>query len=288
MTEFEQIMQRQQEWAKSRSLNLIGSAGDRGVKNYTQTLDDNLFEPLTDAARSSFSRGSGNEIVSTPEHTAKMQAIHSSSALGVNVFGYWQRLGQYAEIASACGLCASGDCPCTGITFEAQHPIPGVERIPPHLDMQFENGKGHPQRVFAIESKFSEPYSPRGHGGLNPTYLGIKPLWQSLPELHRLAQDIEGEDHVFSYLHAAQLIKHILGLSAAYGQQGFKLLNLWYRVEGEASVKHQLEIETFAKAAAADGIDFQSLTYQEVFETLQRNLPARHNDYLTYLKSRYF
>ena len=109
MDVYHQIIVRQQEWAKRRGIILIGSAGERGEKNYTSTLSENLFEPLSEAAKESFGHGNGNETVGTPTHTAKMQALHSSSALGVNVFHYWQSNRQFGEIAAACGFCKKVD-----------------------------------------------------------------------------------------------------------------------------------------------------------------------------------
>jgi hypothetical protein len=47
-----------------------------------------------------------------------MQALHSSSALGVNIFQYWQDIDQVSVIAAACGFCQSGNNISKKIVFE--------------------------------------------------------------------------------------------------------------------------------------------------------------------------
>jgi len=283
----EYILEKQHLWAQSRGLTLIGSAGMRGVKNYTQTLDENLLEPLTDKACTSFSQGSGNETQSTPEHTAKMQALHSSSALSVNVFQYWQRVEQFDMIASACGFCSQNTCPSENLIFEKKFPIHGVPRIPPHMDAAFQNKEGSQYDWFAVECKFSEAYSPWKHGGLHPAYLQLTDQWKSLPILQKFAQTISPDDGEFVHLHVAQLIKHILGLSDACGKTGFKLLYLWYDVPGEEGRLHRQEVEQFTTLTEDDDVAFHTMTYQDLIRSLDRICNPEHKEYIAYLKERY-
>jgi hypothetical protein len=51
--------------------------------------DDNLFEPLLSEVKGNFEEADGGELSGKP---CKMQAVHSSSALGVNIFQYWKRI----------------------------------------------------------------------------------------------------------------------------------------------------------------------------------------------------
>jgi hypothetical protein len=101
MKAHEYIIAKQTQWALNRGIQLIGSEVSRGRPAYTPELNQNLFDPLSLDIRKSFEQGDGNEISGNP---AKMQAIHSSSALSVNVFQYWQRIEQESIIASACGF----------------------------------------------------------------------------------------------------------------------------------------------------------------------------------------
>jgi len=87
MNGYQYILAKQTEWAKNRGLDLIGSQENRGRLAYTTDLDSNLFQPLLPEVHTSFSTGDGGELGSFGL-PGKMQAIHSSSALGVNVFQY--------------------------------------------------------------------------------------------------------------------------------------------------------------------------------------------------------
>jgi len=83
---YEYIISKQIQWAKNRNIPLIGSEGKRGRDTYTLDIDRNLFEPLLDENRDQFLQGNGQEILGSQDKPAKMQALHSSSALGVNIF----------------------------------------------------------------------------------------------------------------------------------------------------------------------------------------------------------
>ena len=105
MNGYEYILTKQIQWAMNRDISLIGSKGLRGRKAYTPQLHQNLFQPLEPHVRASFEKGDGSEIIGVHANPAKMQAVHSSSALSVNIFQYWQKIGQVPLIAAACGFC---------------------------------------------------------------------------------------------------------------------------------------------------------------------------------------
>ncbi len=101
----------------------------QGIKvdedGYTRCLNDNLFVPLSHKSGAEFGSGSGDELGS--ENTrGKMQALHSSSALVVNVFEYW-RSRNVGFIAQACGAFKYA----TSLHFERTFPT-GLGGIPPH------------------------------------------------------------------------------------------------------------------------------------------------------------
>ena len=68
------------------------------------TAQIHLFEPLERTVREDFEKGDGNELKG---HPAKMQAVHSSSALSVNIFQYWLKNKQVSVIAAACSCNSS-------------------------------------------------------------------------------------------------------------------------------------------------------------------------------------
>ncbi len=283
----ETILSKQIQWAHNQNIDLIGSKGTRGRLAYTRELDLNLFMPLMDSVRHSFERGDGSEITGSPESPAKMQALHSSSALGVNVFQYWQSINQVPAIASACGFCRKGNLSPQSIVFEEKYPIDGMTRIPPNIDVVIHNSEASRYKRFVIESKFSEPFQSWGGKGLKPAYLRLDEIWADLPELHQFAQTISPQNNTNKHLDTAQLIKHILGLKSRFKKGEFKLLYLYYDAFGEEGAAHRREIEAFTKIARSDGVHFSALSYQELIIRLANGYRQDHLTYVKFLTKRY-
>lgn len=104
MTGLEFIKSKQQNWAKRQGFELVGGTiPDKGEKNYLYDLTDNLFEPLSDENLIYYGSGDGNETKDGKIRLAKMKALHSSSALVVNMFQYWQGK-ENTPLLYACGL----------------------------------------------------------------------------------------------------------------------------------------------------------------------------------------
>lgn len=288
MRAYEYIFAKQIQWGKNKEIPLTGSKGARGRLAYTKLLEKNLFEPLLPEIRECFLGGDGNEILGSLNSPAKMQAVHSSSALGLNIFQYWHRIGQATLITAACGLCRKGTSSSFEVAFEKKYPIDTKFAHPPNIDVVFQPSDPSKCRTFAIECKFTEPYSSQGHGGLKPKYMTLDPLWEDIPRIHALAKTICPMDDRFSYFHAAQIIKHILGLKKALGKNGFSLLYLWYDVPGREGVAHRDEVDTFADIAETDGLKFHSLSYQELIVRMCKECGADHGPYLKYITERYF
>ena len=285
------IIERQRLWAERQGIRLGSSLRHaeseedraRGAKTRVYDLHDNLFEPLMDEARQEFEAGDGGEL-NVNSGDGNMYAVHSSSALCCNLFHYWRRTGQFSPMAQACRL------PSTGIQhvrFEVKHRIADRFDRAPNLDVEFGYGASNRLRASAIECKFGEPFG-REHQGLRKAYLEEPSLWQDLPGCQELAIQISPEDRRFKHLHAAQLLKHVLGLKNSYGKEGFRLLYLWYAVPGSQGVQHAQEIEEFTAIAVRDGILFQSLTYQQVIARLASDHRETHRAYIDYVTERYF
>ncbi len=281
------ILARQTSWAENRNISLIGSKGLKGKRNYTPELNLNLFEPLSIEVKESFLKGDGNEISGSSGNPAKMQAVHSSSVLGVNIFHYWQNIGKAPEIAAACGFCKPGNDVSQKIIFEDKYPIDSAFAFSPNIDVVIHNEPSCQYKCFAVECKFSEAYGSMKHGGLKSAYLEIESLWRDIPNLKNLAESISPDDNQFDFLHPAQLIKHILGLKQAYGQNGFRLLYLWYDVPGKEGALHQEEIDVFSLVAQADKVKFHALSYQKLISRLNQRCRADHGEYISYITERY-
>jgi hypothetical protein len=288
MNAHEYIVARQVNWAVNRGIDLVGSQEVRGKKTYTECLADNLFEPLMPEVRSSLLAGDGNELEGNHHRPAKMQAVHSSSAIGINLFQYWQRIDQAPVMAATCGFCNNGNCTSEKIVFEEKYPINMSFAIAPNIDVVFHNSPSFKYQRFAVECKFTEVYGGRQHGGLKPVYLELEDLWQDIPRLKELAHTISPNDTAFSYLHPAQLMKHILGLKKAFGKTGFRLLYLWYDTLGKEGYDHRCEICRFAKTAITDGIKFHVLSYQELISKLVQEHRIGHPAYIAYISERYW
>jgi hypothetical protein len=286
MNGYQYILAKQTEWAKNHGLDLIGSKVNRGRPMYTINLDHNLFQPLLSDVRTSFSDADGSELGSSGL-PGKMQAIHSSSALAVNVFQYWKSILEVPEIATACRLCRGGSKVSYDIQFEEKNPINDSFRRHPNIDVVIHNKPDAKIQRFAIECKFSEAYGSFKHAGLKKKYLDCVDIWDDIPKLRASAQRISPDDNKFKHLHPAQLIKHILAMKRQFGRRGFRLLYLWYDVLGQQGKHHRDEVEAFADVAKGDGINFHSLTFQELIISLANKLRSDHNEYVRYLTERY-
>ncbi len=267
-----QILRQQQGWAANWKIAV--------PSGYTESLDANLFQALHSDTLAEFQRGSGDELGGNGRR-GKMQALHSSSALAVNVFDYWRRRS-LAWVAGALSLTSEP----LSLRFEVQFPT-GLPGNPPNLDLAFVLAD---QRTAAVESKFTEPYAhakqavpfkltyfPTGNG-----------LWHdcALPRCQKIADRLHRRELQFEYLNAAQLIKHVLGLAQpSVGQ--FILFYLWYSVPSEEARQHGEEINAFADEIGSE-LDFRALTYQELFSAARRDLGAEHAAYLSYVGERYF
>lgn len=280
----EYIISNQIQWAYRNNIVLIGSKGNRGRKAYTKKLDDNLFKPLMIEVRDNLKKADGGELSGNP---CKMQAIHSSSALGVNIFQYWKKINQIPAIAVTCRFCSTGNISSQDVNFEVKFPISEKFLRSPNIDVVINNSPESRFKVFAIECKFSEAYYSRRHSGVSPKYIGLNKVWNNMPNLSKLAKEISPDDNRFIRLHPAQLIKHILGLKEKFGKNKFRLLYLWYDTIGPESAKHHKEIDEFTKITKADGIYFHAMSYQDLIIKLAKNYRETHRDYIDYITGRY-
>jgi hypothetical protein len=285
MNAVEQIISKQIEWANNKEIELIGSQGTRGRRVYTTKPRENLFQPLTSLARKDLEGGDGGELKGTEKRPAKIQALHSSSALGINLFDYWRNSTDLSIITSSCGISKKGRVFSGDIRFEQKLPIDERFRFAPNIDAVILPHSG-PFKCYAIECKFTEAYSSRGHGGLDSKYFDNENVWKGLITLRQLADVISPDDQRFQFLHAAQLIKHILGLNRRYGKSNYRLLYLYYDALGEPGFYHRQEVDEFTQVARSDGVTFHHITYQELITRLAQ-YREQHTEYVRYLTERY-
>lgn len=272
-------------FAQNNSIKLRSKKKNKGAAFYTEKMDDNLFIPLTAEIIQQFNEADGNELkASYSGDLPKVQAVHSSSAIVVNIFTYW--LNDPIPLAIACKLC-SPKTQCTlSMEFEVKVPISDGFHRHPNLDVLFRVGGKSRFLAFGVESKLSEPFSGRGHKGLNPVYLADE-FWTGLPNLRELAGRLSPIDHEFRHLDVIQLLKHILGLSRGFKRR-FKLLYLYWDGLGPEGALHQTEIARFSQVAKLDKVVFRALSYQDLVDRLAHKHRKAHEDYIKYIISRYF
>jgi hypothetical protein len=256
-----------------QQLNWASRAGLRpDSRGYLDHYELNLFQRLSHLAKAAFADGSGSELLPSENRPAKMAALHSSSALAVNAFDYWsdKPLGIIAD-----ALQIKPD-PAI-VRFEEKFPT-GLGGTPPNLDLAFYYSDDH---IAGIESKFTEAHFKAKY------FPADSALWSQvgLPNAQCLAAALYRQEHVFRYLDAPQLLKHMLGLAtAARGKSS--LCYVFFDSSGRESSIHRQEIEAFANRIGSD-ISFNWCTYQEVFLRLRSLLGAEHHSYISYLTDRY-
>jgi hypothetical protein len=213
---------------------------------------------------------------------AKMRALHSSAALAVNVFDYWtdrpkEPLWRALSIKDA-----------TDFLFEEEFET-GLPGTPPTLDLAVRRPDG---ASVGVESKFTEWLTrrPKNEEPLKQKYFdGGCRRWEDvgLPRCQELAESLHTAGTRYEYLHAAQLLKHCLGLATQQLKTRVALLYLFYDAPGKESATHHSESRAFGDAIAED-LDFSVLTYQDLFRRLCRERTCDSSEYLDYLAERYF
>lgn len=273
-----QLLEQQRRWAVSAGLTV-------DIRGYALTPDENLFQPMSARAASAFAAGGGSELLGRNAAPPKIQALHSSAALAVNVFDYWSEQ-DLAPVGRALDLPARS----TLLEFERQFPT-GLGGTPPNLDLTLTTGAGW---VTGVESKFSEwltpklpgrqlfkeKYFPKGDGSLG--------RWArvELPRCQALAEDLDAGGTHFRYLDAAQLLKHVLGMASMYPGR-FSLYYVYFDFLGPESGEHGAEVLQFQELVGSE-VGFQWATYQTLFARLSEGAEASHDRYLAYLRTRYF
>lgn len=255
------------------------AAGKPGVEDgYFATPKMNM-PWLTDGIRAEIDEGDGGEF-SEKARKPKIAALHSSSALGVNFFGYWHGR-DWPELAEVLEI----SHPIGNPRFERKFPT-GIGPKSPNLDVVLSGAN----ELVAIESKFTEWLGTAGKKALREPYLADKDgLWKKvgLPVAQRVAETyLEGPG--FSMLDVPQLLKHLLGVATQNPSGKWQLKLVWFGPLSDAALEMKDEIGRFRKMLGKDATRFSDVTYQDLWVALKPRLGGRHRDYAAYLDSRYF
>jgi hypothetical protein len=250
------------------------------ARGYLVEVRSNLRDALSPDTEAALNRGSGSELRDQPGRAAKMRALHSSSALAVNVFDFWSAR-DLDRVLAALGVEGRG----TGLSFEEKLPT-GARGTPPHLDVVIRLEDG---RLVGVESKFTEWMTAKRDiaASLAPYVDGEASSWSrvGLHASHRLVTAVRAGSETFLHLDVPQLLKHALGLHRA-ASSGWYLRYVYFDAPGAARRAHASEIARFERAVG-DELRFRALSYQEFVASLG---PARGESeaaYLGYLRHRY-
>jgi hypothetical protein len=268
-----ELERQQRRWAEIAGV-------EHDARGFVRDCDANLRVPMSAATRAAFARGS--ELAPRGRQPARIAALQSSAALVANVFDHWSGRDA-APLVAALGLAADT------ATLAFEEPLAtGVEGDPPTSDVVLRFATG---RVVAIESKFGEWLVRRASNkaDLKPKYFPPgRELWSEvgLPRCQSLAEDLRAGRERFKHLHAAQLLKHALGLARAIGGGDFELRYLYYEWPRGPAAVHRDELERFARRVGAEA-RFSASTYQDLFRALAADARV-DSSYVAYLRARYF
>jgi hypothetical protein len=270
MNDCDFIKAHQRAWAGQKGLSL-------DADGYCACVDDNIFQRLSAGARSDFGSGDGGEL-GKEGGRGKIRALHSSAALACNWFDYW-RSRDLQPLSRAFGV------PVQFSTLSLEQKFPtGLGRFSPNLDVLLTCSDGS---LFAIESKFMEPYTTsKGKTYLKPEdFPKVRSLWTDagLPGCQAIAESLRQgqQDDFHNVLDAAQLLKHILGL--ALSGHKWLLCCLWFEVPGLLADQHRRELKTFTTKMGADAVHFSALTYQELFTRMLPFMGQENSEYIGYV-----
>jgi hypothetical protein len=196
-------------------------------------------------------QGDGNEL------KEKFRAAHSSSALAINTFAPFKTHLDVLRLPGGSGF--------DYLHFEQKCPHGLLGRRSPNIDVLADGPS-----VVAVESKLLEPLS-KHTAKFSPAYpAGItdercQTAW--FEEMERLIDD---EDR-YSWLDAAQLVKHAFGITHTFPGKPATLLYLFWEPSNTKAhpffAEHRAEVTRFAASVDGGGPKFVAMSYPELWES---------------------
>lgn len=243
---------------------LLDNSPTRHTDGYVADFTDNIIPTVSvDDFFDDLNNGDGNELKS------KFKALYSSSALGVNFFGFFKRhLDKFSIL---------GESDFTVGQFEKKLPT-GLKGTSPNLDFYLESDKC----IIGIESKFLEPLTPK-QPNFSASYSDsfLDNLDNGLPKIVNHYR----EHNAATLLDTAQLIKHSIGLLNNKGDKRAKLIYVYWEPLNADDFyeyrQHKNELLDFAdRIKIVSGISFHHMTYLDFY-----NLFANDNFFMQHLSN---
>ena len=262
------IRAQQRSWAESRGIEL----DDDGLVGEAAA---NLLAPLSAETERQLSQDPTRPL-GEPGKPGALLRVDSTCALLCNVFDHW-RDRQLGVMAGLCGA----DPRSTALHFRPE--LAGGARRP---DLLLAPGDGdNGARPTAVIASFCEPYgdvdrSPPSSPEDDPG------RWGGLPGCAHLARDLRNNPDRFHTLAVGGIVDCAAALHQRFGARGFRLLYLWYPVEGAAADRHREELDRLRLRIGGE-IDFEVRSWQGLFASLQSRY-REDTGYAAYLAARYF
>ncbi len=215
-----------------------------------------------DRVRAALAAAGGNEIES-----GKLDSPESSAALAVNAFGWFiQRPSDLPSFPPLADL----DWPSHLVDVERQMRFPWRGGRHPWLDAAVETAT----HLIGVESKRFEPFRDAKTVSLSDAY--DRDVWgDGMAPFTVMRDALRSGDVAFTYLDAAQLVKHAFGLVTEGNRIGKVPVLLYLYAEPstrgtsaitpEALARHRAEIADFATAVAGAAVRFAACSYREWF-----------------------
>jgi len=247
--------------------------------SYAETPADNLVPTVCERDfREDLAAGDGNELEDSGTRPAKFCAAHSSSALCVNVFGYFRHRPKLLTLPGCDNF--------TECQFERKLST-GIST--PNLDFLASG----PDQTVCLESKCTEPLSEKT-AKFSPRYQAVvealaEPCWRSLYE------SVLDDPGLFSRLDVAQLIRHYLGIRCSLSSEkrtNRLIYAYWQPLDWNRFPEfseHAAEVERFTRAIQDSTVRFQLVTYSTLFRDWLRRetLPSQVRRHVELVRDRY-
>ena len=242
------------------------------TQGYVRDVTENLLPTVSLADfEADLRAGDGNEL------ERKFKAVHSSSALAVNVFAPFR--------ARSSELTLPGSGSITGLEFERKCPH-GVSGRAPNLDVLLTGPAG----IIGIESKLTEPLS-RHRAVFSPKYRENIQDERREGAWFREMLCLEEDQERYGWLDAAQLVKHAYGLGHTFPDQPVTLLYLYWEPRNAERftlfAEHRREIEAFSESVAGSRPAFRSISYPELWREWSATASSWLTAHLDALSARY-
>lgn len=204
------------------------------------------------------SKAGGNELES-----GKFANPQSSAALAVNTFGWFVPRPTLFPMFQ--GIPAVSPVLQVEVEYCARFPWSGGRH--PYLDAAVETE----DQLIGIESKRFEPYRDAKCAVLSAAY--DRPVWGSnMYRFEAMRDALRQAPDRFTYLDAAQLVKHAFGLVTDSRRKAKSAWLVYLFAEPsslgagcafDGFVRHRNEISVFAEAVRGDAVGFLALSYRE-------------------------